>query len=480
MRTPNSEVDHAAGELRYARQHAVLPRARRQSTAVAVLGAETNEVATRVVAAGLTAMGITHFACDFPGSAEGGRHWFLDSLPGLVQALHPDAEYHCLDPEFPAGDLSFAGGENHWIVQWANDPGAAAVSLSDLASKSIDVPTIIAVCTHTGVLVHRFSSPAAALTEIYAAAQTGRWEAAPPGPPELSVLAGGLIVHEVMLGTDRLRNSPGSHLVGFYSLNQPRRTMPGSAAFVDLTAQILKPPTGPTTTLGGRRYTMVGAGAMGTWVGLIAALEGRVQLDLYDGDVIEVTNLNRQVLFVRVEPRARKALVLARELASMDPQGSYLGTPKYITSASDLEHVTESQALICAPDNDATRLLCADAARTHQVLFATGGSSPAGGQVVVTSPTGPCFRCVTGYRADTASGPGGGQSCARAANDAVVSSNMIVAGLLLSELRAALAGQPTANIRFEGDTLSGNRLARMVSQVRCPHRGGPTDHHDGA
>jgi molybdopterin/thiamine biosynthesis adenylyltransferase len=482
MRILNSHGHVDAREARYGRQVTVFPPTRRQSTSIGVLGAEYSEVATRVLAAGAAAMGITHIGSDFPGRAETSHHWFLGLLPHLVRDLNPEeADYHYLDPESPASDLCLAGMENPWIVQWANAPAAAVVSLSDLAAKFADVPTVLAVCTPTGVLVNRFHSPSAALKEIDQAAQTCRREVAPPGPPELAVLAAGLILNEVMLGAGRLRNASGSHLIGFYSLDQPRRIVtPGEASFIELMPQVFKPPAEPGATLGCQRYVLVGAGAMGTWVGLIAALEGQAQLDIYDGDTIEVHNLNRQVLFAKTGPGGNKALVLANELASMDPRGSYRSTPGYVTSASDLKHMADAGALICAPDNDATRLLCADVARENHIPYATGGSSPVGGQIVLSSPDGPCFRCVTGYRNNPGPAPDNGQSCARTLSDAVVGSNMIVAGLLMSELRATLAGRPAVNIRFQGENLSGNRLSRMVTQANCPHRVKPTIRHEGA
>lgn len=471
MTMPNSSMQAEAGELRYTRQRTVFPLHRRQSTAIAALGGESNEGTMRMLLTGAAALGIGCLASDFPGRSGGHSHWFLRSLPHVVKDLNPEAEYYSLDPESPAAGLPLAGKENAWIVQAAHDPAAAAIALTDLAAHAIELPTLLVVCAPAGLLVSRFPSPAVALNEVCAAAQACRWQVLPPGGPELAVLAGGLVLNEVMLGRRGGPDSSASHLVGFYHLGQPRRTMAGpEASFADLMTQIVNPPDRPTTTFRGRRFVMAGAGAIGTWVGLILALEQQVKLDIYDGDTIETHNLNRQVLFAKTPPGRPKALALAEELASLDPQGTYRGTPKYVTSASDLESVADGQALICAPDNDAARLLCADIARAKQVLFATGGSSPTGGQIVLSHPEGPCFRCVTGQRESTAPAPGDSQSCARAAHDAVVCSNMVVAGLLLSEVRTALAGTPTVNLRFEGHHASANHLARMVTQVRCPHR----------
>jgi len=47
---------------------------------------------------------------------------------------------------------------------------------------------------------------------------------------------------------------------------------------------------------------------------------------------------------------------------------------------------------------------------------------------------------------------------------------MVVAGLLVSELREALAGRRSRNLRFFGNGGgSGNRLGRMTSDPECSH-----------
>lgn len=480
MRIPNSQVQNRSGESRYERQRSAFPPSRRQSTAIAVLGAESSQAGTHMLMAASAAAGIGQLACDFPGRAGPTAHWFHRPWPHVVKNLCSEAECSFLDPDFPAADLHVEDVENAWIVQWAADLAAATISLSDLATQRIEVPTLVVICTAAGVLIGRFLSPAAALSEVSRAASACSLHVPEPGPSELSVLAAGLALNEIMLGP-RAHDSPASPLVGFYCLGQPRRTMTSpDASFADLAAQIIRSPARTPASFRGRRFIMIGAGAIGTWVGLIAAMEQQVQLDIHDGDVVEIHNLNRQVLFANTESGLHKAPTLANELGLLDPQGRYVGRTKYVATPSDIEDVTGSEALICVPDNDATRLICADIARKNHLLFATGGSSPTGGQIVLSHPQGPCFRCITGHRDADGSTPGNGPSCSRSPNDAVVSSNMVVAGLIISELRKALAPDTTANIRFQGDSPAGNRLSRMVTQANCPHRAQPTSPSGGA
>jgi hypothetical protein len=123
---------------------------------------------------------------------------------------------------------------------------------------------------------------------------------------------------------------------------------------------------------------------------------------------------------------------------------------------------------VCVPDNDEARLVCDEARRRADVLFATAGSSAVGGQAIVRSRRQGCLRCL-GLGESSAGALDGSQSCSLVQNDAVVSSNMVAVGLMISELREALAGRSPTNLRFAGDSSRGNRLVRMISGSRCPH-----------
>ena len=112
--------------------------------------------------------------------------------------------------------------------------------------------------------------------------------------------------------------------------------------------------------------------------------------------------------------------------------------------------------------------MCDDARRRAGVLFATAGSSAVGGQVIIRQPGQGCLRCL-GLSSEVPGSSSDNQSCALVQSDAVVPSNMVAAGLMISELREALAGRVPANIRFAGESRRGNRLVRMISEAPCPH-----------
>jgi hypothetical protein len=164
--------------------------------------------------------------------------------------------------------------------------------------------------------------------------------------------------------------------------------------------------------------------------------------------------------------------VLTAELQKLDPAGIYRDVTRFIEQPEDLEPLDGVDAVIMVPDNDTVRLCGAGPAWRRGVPYAVGGTGVGGGQLVIQQPGRACYRCLTGLTDPTVSAEApGAQSCALAANESVVASNMVVAGLLVSELRQAMV-QRSQNLRFFGDPGgNGNRLGRITSDPECSHLG---------
>lgn len=81
---------------------------------------------------------------------------------------------------------------------------------------------------------------------------------------------------------------------------------------------------GPTASecqerLGGARVAVLGVGGLGSWVALALACHGIGEMVLVDFDRIELSNLNRQVLYSVADLGRSKARVAAERLGAYDP-----------------------------------------------------------------------------------------------------------------------------------------------------------------
>jgi molybdopterin-synthase adenylyltransferase len=68
------------------------------------------------------------------------------------------------------------------------------------------------------------------------------------------------------------------------------------------------------------RVAIVGVGGLGTWTASALACAGIGHLTLIDDDVVDLSNLNRQVLFRRADVGRPKVDVAAEALAAFDPE----------------------------------------------------------------------------------------------------------------------------------------------------------------
>jgi len=454
---------------RYQRQENSFSHERRTQTFIAEVGGEHARLTSTLLKTGAAAAGVAEVWSDFHGSGGHERHWLLGNHDALIRTVNPDVTYDFLDPEFLREDLEGVVGrhDNSWVVAHANDPAGAARALEQL--RDLRVRVLLTLAATGGVIVQRHPDPASALERLDT---LGQRRAIPAGSADLGAVAAGMALNEIILGGTSIGDDLDTpRTVGFYSLSRRRRIdMPGAATFEELIAELASPLE--RATFSGRRLKQVGAGALGNWTAIAVALDGRVAMDVIDGDQeVQPHNLNRQVLLVRGLGR-RKAPVLTEELESLDQEGSYAHVDRFVELSSDLEPLGGVDAVIMAPDNDAARLLGADVAWRWAVPYGVGGTGVTGGQLVIQEPARACFRCITRLTDEAASQrePAGGNSCARANNESIVASNMVVAGLLVSELREALAGRRSRNLRFFGNGGgSGNRLGRMTSDPECSH-----------
>ena len=146
------------------------------------------------------------------------------------------------------------------------------------------------------------------------------------------------------------------------------------------------------------RVVVLGVGGLGTWAALSLACCGVGELTLLDGDVVEISNLNRQVLYSEEDIGRPKAAVAAAAIERFNPGVSAvpvmrtLGTPEAVAEA-----VRGSSFVVDAADrpaHDIERWVNA-ACFEHGVPYITMSHFPPFarvGPLYVPGETG-CFNC---------------------------------------------------------------------------------------
>ena len=92
----------------------------------------------------------------------------------------------------------------------------------------------------------------------------------------------------------------------------------------------------PQRALGSARVVLLGVGGLGTWAAYALASTGIGRLDIFDGDDVEISNLNRQILFGESDLGRPKAIVAAESLARFNPHMKVCGTPRRLSGPGDV------------------------------------------------------------------------------------------------------------------------------------------------
>ena len=143
------------------------------------------------------------------------------------------------------------------------------------------------------------------------------------------------------------------------------------------------------------RVMLVGAGALGSPAALYLAAAGVGCLGIVDDDVVDVTNLQRQVLHTTPEAGQAKVDSARRAVEALNPDVEVVAHRVALTSKNALDALAGWDVVIDGTDNFPTRYLVNDACVMLGVPLVHGAVFRSDGQVTVfDARRGPCYRCV--------------------------------------------------------------------------------------
>ena len=120
------------------------------------------------------------------------------------------------------------------------------------------------------------------------------------------------------------------------------------------------------------RVLIIGAGGLGTAVAQYLGAAGIGTLMVVDGDVVQETNLHRQVLFRSEDVGQNKAQVLAERLRSQNKELTIEAIPRFLDKAMALQIFETVSLIVDGTDNFQTKFLINDVACLYSkpVVFA--------------------------------------------------------------------------------------------------------------
>jgi molybdopterin/thiamine biosynthesis adenylyltransferase/rhodanese-related sulfurtransferase len=141
---------------------------------------------------------------------------------------------------------------------------------------------------------------------------------------------------------------------------------------------------------------LIGAGGLGSPSALYLAAAGVGRIGIVDDDVVDSSNLQRQVLHSTAALGERKARSARSSLEALNPDVEVVTYEERMTSENVDRILGEGWDLVVdGADNFPTRYLLNDASVWHGVPVVHGSIYRFEGQVTVFKPLeGPCYRCL--------------------------------------------------------------------------------------
>jgi adenylyltransferase/sulfurtransferase len=140
---------------------------------------------------------------------------------------------------------------------------------------------------------------------------------------------------------------------------------------------------------------LIGAGGLGAPLGLYLAAAGVGRLGIVDFDVVDFTNLQRQITFSTKDVGRKKAEAARERLSAMNPDIQIDTFDTRLTSENALDLFKDFDIIVDGTDNFPTRYLVNDACILLGKPNVYGSIFRFEGQVTVFgAPAGPCYRCL--------------------------------------------------------------------------------------
>ena len=194
------------------------------------------------------------------------------------------------------------------------------------------------------------------------------------------------------------------------------------------------------------RALVVGVGGLGNPAAQFLASAGIGRLVLCDADRVDLTNLQRQILFDLDDVGAPKVEAAAKRLAAINPEPAYVTIARRLGAGDLAALAADADVVLDCTDNFATRHAINRACVAARVPLVSGAAIRFDGQVAVfdaRDAASPCYHCLFGEGEEL---------------EEVRCATMGVFAPLVGIVGATQAGEALKLVAGVGETLAGRLL----------------------
>lgn len=145
------------------------------------------------------------------------------------------------------------------------------------------------------------------------------------------------------------------------------------------------------------KVLIVGAGGLGSPVALYLAAAGVGTIGIIDGDVVDLSNLQRQVIHFTPDVGRPKVESAKEKIKLINPDVKVNTYHAFLTSENAAELVNGYDFVVDGTDNFPVKFLINDACVMAGKPFSHGGILRFEGQTFTHVPGTACYRCLFGY-----------------------------------------------------------------------------------
>jgi len=128
---------------------------------------------------------------------------------------------------------------------------------------------------------------------------------------------------------------------------------------------------------------IIGAGGLAHAILPYLAAAGVHTMVIVDGDVVEESNLHRQILFTKNDIGTMKVAATHRYLSAQFPDTMVQVIPEFLGHTLDVEQLPVCQLILDCSDNFSASLSAEEYAQRHEIPLVYGKASRWGGQVTI-------------------------------------------------------------------------------------------------
>jgi len=143
------------------------------------------------------------------------------------------------------------------------------------------------------------------------------------------------------------------------------------------------------------RVLLLGAGGLGSPTALYLAAAGVGTLGIVDDDIVDLSNLQRQVIHTTDRIGTPKVESAAETIKALNPDVNVVGYPTRLDASNIMEIIEGWDIIVDGVDNFPTRYLLNDASVRLGIPVVSAAILGFEGQLSVFAPGhGPCYRCL--------------------------------------------------------------------------------------